>query len=53
MLIAWYDEIKGEEHPSIPECQHKHGWLAYAEGHDARIRIDINQNYSFVYTDTD
>lgn len=51
MLIAWYDGIKKEEHPTIPECQHKPGWLAYAEGHDGRFRIDVNQNFSFIFTD--
>jgi len=54
MLIAWYDGKKGEEHPSVPECQHKPGWLAYAEGHGGRIRIDVNETeYSFIYTDVD
>jgi len=33
MLVAWFDGKKDEEHPAIPECQHKPGWLAYAEGH--------------------
>ncbi len=52
MLIAWYDGKKGEEHPSVPECQHKPGWLAYAEGHGGCIRIDINKTeYSFIYAD--
>ncbi len=54
MLIAWYDGKKGEEHPSVPECQHKPGWLAYAEGHGGRVRIDVNgPEYSFIYTDVD
>ncbi len=53
MLIAWYDGINKQEHPFVPECQHKPGWLAYAEGHDGRIRIDINQNFSFIFTDID
>ena len=52
MLIARYDGIKGEEYPTIPECQHKPGWLAYAEGHNTRLRIDINQDYSFIFTDS-
>jgi hypothetical protein len=52
MLIAWYDGKKGEEHPHVPECQHKPGWLAYAEGHGGRIRIDVNETeYSFIYSD--
>lgn len=25
MLIAWFDGEKNEEHPSVPECQHKPG----------------------------
>jgi len=54
MVIAWYDGIKGEEHPQVKECQHKPGWLAYAEGHDGRLRIDVNENqYSFIYTGID
>ena len=53
MLIAWYDGKKGEEHPQVPECQHKPGWLAYAEGHGGRIRVDINENeYSFIFADS-
>jgi len=52
MLIAWYDGIKGEEHPHVPECQSKPGWISYAEGHGGRIRIDVNQDqYSFIYAD--
>ena len=54
MLIAWYDGKKGEEHPQVPECQHKPGWLAYAEGHGGRVRVDVNETeYSFIYTDVD
>ncbi len=54
MLIAWYDGNKGEEHPHVPECQHKPGWLAYAEGHGGRVRVDVNETeYSFIYTDVD
>jgi hypothetical protein len=53
MLIAWFDGKKGEEHPQVPECQHKPGWLAYAEGHGGRIRVDINENeYSFIFADS-
>ena len=52
MLIAWLDVKKGEEFPQIPECQNKPGWLAYAESHGGRIRIDVNENeYSFIFTD--
>lgn len=50
MLVAWFDGKKNEEHPLVPECQHKPGWLAYAEGHGGRIRVDINKNeYSFIF----
>jgi len=52
LLVAWFDGKKGEEHPAIPECQHKPGWLAYAEGHGGRIRVDVNDNeYSFIFAD--
>lgn len=52
MFIAWYDGIKGDEHPHVPECQHKPGWLAYAEGYGGRIRIDVNGGeFSFVFAD--
>lgn len=52
MLMAWFDGKKGEEHPQVPECQHKPGWLAYAEGHGGRIRKDVNENeYSFIFAD--
>jgi YHS domain-containing protein len=51
MLIAWFDRQRGKEHPEIPECQHKPGWLAYAESHDGKIRIDINQGmYIFMFS---
>ena len=54
MLVAWFDGKRGEEHPQVPECQHKPGWLAYAEGHAGGIRVDINENeYSFIFTDTE
>ena len=33
LLIAWFDGEKYQEHPEVPECQHKPGWLAYAVGH--------------------
>ena len=52
MLIAWYDGQKGEEHPAVPECQHKPGWLAYAEGHGGRLRVDVNEGeFSFIFAD--
>lgn len=50
MLIAWYDGINNIEHPEVPECQHKPGWLAYAEGHNGVLRIDINnEKFSFIF----
>ena len=52
MLIAWYDGIEKEEHPQIPECQHKPGWIAYAEGHNGKLFIDVNQGqFMFIYAD--
>lgn len=36
----------------VPECQHKPGWIAYAEGHGGRIRMDVNETeYSFIFAD--
>lgn len=53
MLIAWFDGKRGEEHPTVPECQHKPGWLAYAEGHGGCLRIDVNDTeYSLIFTQT-
>jgi hypothetical protein len=53
MCIAWYDGQKQEEHPTVPECQHKPGWLAYAEGHGGGLKIDLNQGeFIFVFTAT-
>jgi len=54
MLIAWYDGIQKEEHPKIPECQRKAGWIAYAESHNGKLIIDINQGqFIFIYADID
>ena len=34
----------------MPECQHKPGWLAYADGHGGDIKKDINNGeFIFVY----
>lgn len=53
MLIAWFDGKRNEEHPHVPECQHKPGWLAYADGHGGCLRIDVNGvEYSFVFAET-
>jgi len=43
MCIAWFDGQKQEEHPAVPECQHKPGWLAYAEGHGGNLMVNLNQ----------
>jgi hypothetical protein len=52
MIVAWYDGIKKQEHPFVPECQHKPGWVAYAEGHNGKLQININQDeYRFIYAD--
>jgi len=52
MMIAWFDGKKGEDHPEVPECQHKPGWLAYTEGHGGRVRVDVNETeYSFIFTE--
>lgn len=52
ILIAWFDGKKGEEHPEVPECQHKPGWLAYAKGHGGRIRVDVNEaEYSYIFAE--
>ncbi len=51
MLVAWFDRQRGKESPQVPECQHKPGWLAYAEGHGGDIRIDINNgDYIFIFS---
>lgn len=50
MIVAWYDGQKAEEHPVVPECQHKPGWLAYAEGHGGSIKVDLNQGeFTFIF----
>jgi len=51
MIIAWYDRKKNEEHPHVPECQHKPGWIAYAEGHEGKLQVNINKDeYCFIFT---
>lgn len=53
MLIAWFDGKRNEEHPTVPECQHKPGWLAYAEGHGACLRVDVNGVlFSLIFAET-
>lgn len=52
MLIAWFDAVKGEASPQVPECTGEPGWLAYAKGHGIRLMVDINNgSYLFAYTD--
>lgn len=51
IMVAWYDGQKGEEHPEVPECQHKPGWLAYAEGHGGSIRVNFNDGeFEFIFS---
>ena len=51
MIVAWYDGKRKQEHPHVPECQHKPGWIAYAEGHDGKLQVNINKHeYSFIFT---
>ncbi|MBI3778240.1 MAG: AF1514 family protein [Gammaproteobacteria bacterium] len=53
MLLAWFDRERGKESPNVPECQHKPGWLAYAESHGGDLKIDINHGaYVFIFTTT-
>lgn len=53
LLIAWYDDNKKKAHPDVPECQHRPGWLAYAEGHGGQLRIDVNEGeYSFIFAES-
>ncbi|HJX16863.1 MAG TPA: AF1514 family protein [Acidiferrobacterales bacterium] len=50
MLLAWFDREQGKESPQVPECQHKPGWLAYAESHGGNLKIDINHGaYVFIF----
>jgi Domain of unknown function (DUF5619) len=50
MIVSWYDGQKNIEHPSVPECQHKPGWISYAEGHGGNVKIDINDGeFVFIY----
>ncbi len=50
MLLAWFDRKQGRESPQVPECQHKPGWLAYAESHGGDIKVSINRGeYVFIY----
>lgn len=52
-LVAWFDGKKGVEHPVAQENQQETGWLAYAAGHNGRVRVDINEDeYSFIFSDT-
>ena len=51
MPIAWFDRDRGKEYPDVPECQHKPGWIAYAEGHGANVKVDINKGqYIFMFS---
>lgn len=51
MIVAWYDGQNDVEHPSVPECQHKPGWQAYADGHGGEIKVDINGGeFIFIYS---
>lgn len=50
MMLAWFDRSRGKESPAVPECQHKPGWLAYAESHGGDLKIDVNRGaYVFVF----
>jgi len=50
LLLAWYDGQRNEEHPSVPECQHKPSWLAYAKGHGGNIRVRVNDGeFDFIF----
>lgn len=50
MPLAWFDRERGGESPEVPECQHKPGWLAYAESHGGDLKIDINHGaYVFIF----
>ncbi len=50
MPLAWFDRERGKESPEVPECQHKPGWLAYAESHGGDLKIDINHGaYVFIF----
>jgi hypothetical protein len=51
LLVAWYDGIKGEEHPHVPEYQHKGGWLAYAEDHGGDTKVTLNdERFVFIFS---
>ena len=53
MLLAWFDREGGKESPEVPECQHKPGWLAYAESHGGDLKVDINHGaYVFIFATT-
>lgn len=50
MLLAWFDRERGQESPQVPECQHKPGWLAYAESHGGNLKVDVNHGaYVFIF----
>ena len=50
MLLAWSDRRRDEVSPDIPECQHRPGWLAYAESHGGNLKVEINHGeYVFVF----
>ena len=53
MPLAWFDREGGKESPEVPECQHKPGWLAYAERHGGDLKGDINHGaYVFIFATT-
>lgn len=43
MLVAWYDGKNNVGYPEVQECTgDKPGWLAYAESHDANLKVNVN-----------
>lgn len=49
MLLAWFDGKNNAGHPEVQECTGKQpGWLAYAENHGGKLRVNVN-HHEFVF----
>ena len=54
MLVAWFDRRRGRASPEVPECQHRPGWLVYAQSHGGNLRVDVNGGeYVFIFATQD
>jgi hypothetical protein len=51
-LVAWMDRSTGMVSPILEGCSGPNGWREYGVSHGGRLEVDIDNDITFIFTDS-